>query len=213
MDIYRELLEEQGLDCSHWDLPTSPPSTPPPYYNPHDDETPYVLSYKQEVDHRSKVKKKVAYKRLTHFVEHLQRLQAREFATLPPQLLEEAARQNFDLTDPDLYFEIRTWMKTRKYHRKYYEHIFLLIKLLGGATINIPETLEYTWVKKLFPDLERAWLKSQHSRHNFPSYYVLLQILLHQNSIHTPYRLPTVSRRKFDTVHLVLLELVNGTFL
>jgi hypothetical protein len=101
MDVYRELLQGIGIDCSDWDCPETPTKVEEigEGYNPHADETPWVLSYHQEQEHKSKVRRKIDYKRTTHFIEHLQRLQAREFTDLPPEMVEQVKNQNFNLQD------------------------------------------------------------------------------------------------------------------
>lgn len=158
----------------------------------------FQYTFHQLCGHKSNVYKKSPYQRKTHFKEHLRRLQAREEFTFPEHVHTVFETFPYSWKDPDIYQKCRLWMKQHKIHRKYYEHIFLLVKMKGGYVLRIHDDLEYEWIQK-FPMWERYYnykLKTPYQSKNFPFYLVLISVLCEKYNVYLPYYLPQMKGDK-----------------
>jgi hypothetical protein len=119
-----------------------------------------------------------SYKRLNHFTEWLNALQAREHTVIPDEIL-DALRSEFKKHRATTRGEINP-TKIREFlkklgHTKYYEHCHHICALLNGTPPpRLPPELE-TKLKKMFADIQAPFEKHCPStRKNFLSYsYVL----------------------------------------
>lgn len=119
-----------------------------------------------------------AYKRLNHFTEWLNSLQAKENTDIPQEVLDavraefkkERASKRCDIKAP----KVRAFLKKLKLH-KYYEHAVNICTLLNGMPApKLPQFLEDR-LKKMFGEIQEPFQKHCPPwRKNFLSYsYVL----------------------------------------
>jgi hypothetical protein len=219
MDIYQKMLEELGYDCSDWEYDTTEKEKTPNEpcreigYNiwKPPEEIILVLDYHEEQARLYNIRKSAVYKRLTHFKEHLRRLQGLEIVTWPSELLKLARKYPYNWKDPNMYEQCRSWMKRVGIARKYYEHIFLLARLMGGYQITVPNYLEYKWVYN-FPKWDRLFQYYYGTTHtgkrNFPRYHVLFHVLFTAGNLDPVYKLPSISEKRFSELYAQLYEII-----
>ena len=119
-----------------------------------------------------------AYKRLNHFTEWLNSLQAKENTDIPQEVL-DAVRAEFKKERASKRCDIKVrkvkaFLKKLKLH-KYYEHAINICKLLNGMPApKLPQFLEDR-LKRMFGEIQEPFQKHcPPSRKNFLSYsYVL----------------------------------------
>lgn len=135
------------------------------------------ITYDQEVQQNSIVNY-FAYKRLNHFTEWLNSLQAKENTEIPPEVLEavraefkkERASKRADIKPT----KVRAFLKKLKLN-KYYEHTHSICNALNGVPApKLPQYLEDR-LKHMFGEIQEPFEKHCPStRKNFLSYsYVL----------------------------------------
>lgn len=166
------------------------------------------------------------YKRISHFREHLNRLQYCQFVTIPDEvhkMVQESLRpiQHVKQTiHKNVYFMVKELLKN-KGCSVYNEHIHYLI----SATTNIFITISYedrSLMCTLFIQLEHAFkhrarklgyqIDSLENRKNIFSYYLIIQLMLYLFHCHPCYHLPTLlDNGKRQQYYLFLLTLLVET--
>lgn len=146
------------------------------------------------------------YNPLTHFREHVRRYVGARFTNIPPQLLDDLRALNLPILSPNAFVIVKAALKSlaaRLYTTSVYDHhtkftkiihqranqfykdIFNIIYLLGGIQPSFTQFDEiYQKYRELVYYFERSKLSL--NRHNMPTNYMLLDILL-QELGHTPY--------------------------
>lgn len=148
-------------------------------------------------------KKYRPYKPLTHFREHLRRYLGQRFLYIPETLLDDL-RGKFDPLDRDAYmkvkklmkqlgnkkYEIESWDKemrrkvTKHYKaQKFYKDIFTIIYNLGGIQ---PKFHLVNSILESYMKLQYEFEHHKSGRHNMPSHFMILDILLKEHG-HSPY--------------------------
>lgn len=160
------------------------------------------------------------YKRISHFREHLNRLQFCQFVTIPQELY-TIVREWFAMLPPEtsppfLYIGVKLLLKDRGYSH-FNEHIHHLISYATKKYLNITYE-DRQLMCQLFIQLEYVF-KNKYSqkkdagkRKNFFSYYLIVQLVLYLFHMHPDYYLPTllddVKRYQY---YLFLLDLFAQT--
>lgn len=131
------------------------------------------LTYDQEVEQRSIVCS-FAYKRLNHFTEWLNSLQARENTEIPCEILEavraEFKKERVSKRGDIKPSKVRGFLKKLKLN-KWYEHTHAICNAINGVPApKIPQHLEDT-LKRMFNVIQEPFEKHKPaSRKNFLSY-------------------------------------------
>ena len=119
-----------------------------------------------------------SYKRLNHFIEWLNALQAKENTEIPPEIIEalkgEFKKHRTTVRSDIKPTKIREFLKKLGF-TKYYEHCHHICALLNGTPPpRLPQELEAK-LKKMFADIQEPFEKHcPQTRKNFLSYsYVL----------------------------------------
>jgi hypothetical protein len=160
------------------------------------------------------------YKRISHFREHLNRLQFCQFVTIPDRLFrlvkECIDKLPLETNHPLLYLCVKMLLKEQGYSH-FNEHIHHLISHSTQKFLDISYDDRHLMCQ-LFLQLEYVF-KSRHSkeqgqgkRKNFFSYYLIVQLVLYLFHYHPVYYLPTLlddsKRRQY---YLFLLNLFSQT--
>ncbi len=153
-------------------------------------------------------KKYRPYKPLTHFREHLRRYLGQRFLAIPDELLNDL-RGKFNPMDRNAYVKVKSQMKQlggkkytvevwdkemrrtelKKYKvQKFYKDIFTIIYSLGGIQPRFNQTNEiFNSYMKLQYEFAQARNQGRlNNRHNMPSHFMILDILLRKHG-HVPY--------------------------
>ena len=134
------------------------------------------LSYAEEM--ALDITTSFSYKRLNHFIEWLNALQAKENTEIPPEIIEalkgEFKKHRTTVRSDIKPTKIREFLKKLGF-TKYYEHCHHICALLNGTPPpRLPQELEAK-LKKMFADIQEPFEKHcPQTRKNFLSYsYVL----------------------------------------
>lgn len=208
--IFAEMFAEIGLDISAKSLlPDTPPSSPT--YQPSSPSAASDMSEQvqlpsfEHMTHLQPCRVRIPYKRGTHFAAHLAQLTGRvKLDALPKGIVRRLRRSGVKPAEPGAYFRIRRLLKRWGYSSPQYRCIFALLKQMGGPTPRLSYTQEAA-LRKDFDVLCRRWnqLKGQlgDGRKNFPSYYLITQLLLKKYKIPIYYSLPSIKdNRKFNLI-------------
>lgn len=160
------------------------------------------------------------YKRISHFREHLNRLQFCQFVTIPEHVYEIVGRHLSSLTtlynNVSLYIYIKLVLKKYGYS-SYNEHIHHLISFTTKQYIDI--TYEdrglmctmFIQLEHVFNHGKRMQLNKS-ERKNIFSYYLIVQLVLYLFHYHPNYLLPTLlDDSKRLQYYLFLLQLFSQT--
>jgi len=160
------------------------------------------------------------YKRISHFREHLNRLQFCQFVTIP-QTLYALVKEWFtllpkDMTPPFLYNQVKLLLKDEGYSH-FNEHIHHLISYATQNYLDITYD-DRQLMCQLFVQLEYAFKnltrqkRDLGKRKNFFSYYLIVQLVLYLFHVHPSYYLPTLlDDIKRHHYYLFLLNLFSET--
>jgi len=208
-----ELLEE---DQSH----TPPPAPPRSVHSDEDEDGQISLPSFVHLTHLQRIAPSAPYKRTTHFAAHLDQLLGRNASHEDAPLIARLRQAGIDITSRSAYFTVRSTLKRWGYTSPHYRRIFSLIKALGGKVMTLSYYQEVE-VRRLFEILSfrfsrraRAGLCGKGTvrdgtggmkpRKNFPSYYLILQVLLSRVGVRSHYLLPSIKdSSKFS--HLITL--------
>lgn len=135
------------------------------------------------------------YKRINHFTQRLYQITASLVTPIPPRLLHYIRQRLVDkpLDDPYIYFTIRALLKGLR-EPMYYNLIFAIIRQLGGPKVTVDYD-EHRKILKQYAQLSKRWdlgVRELSGRRYFPSYYLIVAVLLDANDIHVPFHLPSV---------------------
>lgn len=205
--IFAEMFAEIGIAVTAESLlPDTPPSSP--VYCPSSPST--SSSYGQlpsfeHMTHMQPCRVRIPYKRSTHFAAHLAQLTGRvKLDALPKGIVRRLRRSGVKPTEQGAYFRIRRLLKKWGYSSPQYRCIFAILKQMGGPTPRLSYAQERA-LRQDFDSLTKSWnrLKSQlgMERKNFPSYYLITQLLLKKYKIPIYYSLPSIKdNRKFNLI-------------
>lgn len=165
------------------------------------------------------------YKRISHFREHLNRLQFCQFVTIPNTVYEIVRRHLSSLStlynNVSLYIYVKLVLKEYGYSN-YNEHIHHLISHTTKQFINITYD-DRGLMCTLFIQLEHVFQKTalhhgadpqrkKADRKNIFSYYLIVQLVLYLFHYHPNYLLPTLlDDTKRQQYYLFLLQLFSQT--
>jgi predicted RNA-binding Zn-ribbon protein involved in translation (DUF1610 family) len=149
------------------------------HVRPHMEMSEHNITYDQEVQQMS-VASNFAYKRLNHFTEWLNSLQAKENTEIPTEVL-EAVRAEFKKERASKRSDIKP-QKVKAFLKKlklngYYEHTHTICNALNGVPApKLPRALEER-LKHMFGEIQKPFEKwCPPDRKNFLSYsYVLFK--------------------------------------
>ncbi len=206
--IFAEMFAEIGLDISAASLlPDTPPPSPSASASESSSasESPRQLPSFQHLTHLQPCRVRVPYKRITHFAAHLAQLTGRvKLDALPKGIVRRLRRSGVKPGEQGAYFRVRRLLKRWGYSSPQYRCIFALLKQMGG---HIPR-LSYAQESALRADFDilcRRWEQLKATlgpgRKNFPSYYLITQLLLKKYGVPIYYSLPSIKdNRKFNLI-------------
>lgn len=156
------------------------------------------------------------YKRISHFREHLNRLQYCQFVTIPSKVSRVVTR-TLETSPPnkDSYFTVKKALKMNGYSH-FNEHIHHLISKTTQHFVDITYEDRITMCT-LFVQLEFAFTRVpnaglKHHRKNIFSYYLIIQLFLYLFHYHPHYQLPTLlDKGKRRLYYVFLLNLFAQT--
>lgn len=155
------------------------------------------------------------YRRISHFREHLNRLQFCQFVFIPPKVysvLKPVMESTFLTTDT--YFQIKSILKLHGFSQ-FNEHIHHLISHFHRSFLRISYS-DSDRMCCLFRDLENAFQAhaffKDKDRKNFVSYYLIVQFVLYIFHYHPQYALPTlIDGVKRSHYYRILLDVFSCT--
>ena len=174
---------------------------------------PYDLHWQQLVMRRIQ---NVPYKRISHFREHLSRLQFTQTIDIPRRVLnivKKTLTEN-EKSNWDIYSKIRENLKKEEMTR-YNEHIHYMTSQITRKFIEITYE-DHHIMFQLFVELEHEFCKDQRNRpekrKNMISYYLIIQLVLYLFHYHPSYKLPTIGDpKKREILYCELLHLFTKT--
>lgn len=161
------------------------------------------------------------YKRISHFREHLNRLQGCQFITIPNKLqviVNDALDTLSDSNDHQKYYFIKEVLRKNRFSQ-FNEHIHYLISQKEKKQISINYE-DYHLLCRLFQEIENVFQKKRsddqtgflYKRKNLISYYLIIQLLLYIFHYHPNYSLPTLyDEAKRKDYYLLLLGMLQNT--
>lgn len=159
------------------------------------------------------------YRRISHFREHLNRLQFCQFVSIPTSVykaLEPYFKESPLSLSPSTYFDIKSILK-RHHFSHYNEHIHHLISYFHRSYLKI-DYQDFQKMCSLFRELELAYehhstfFQESSHRKNFVSYYLVVQFVLYLFHYHTPYIMPTLlDQVKRSHYYATLLTMFSHT--
>lgn len=158
------------------------------------------------------------YKRISHFREHLNRLQGCQFINIPEEVV-KAVRYKLStenmIDDVNLYYIVKDLLREKGYSH-YNEHIHHLISLVQKEYLCISYE-DHRSLCRIFQEIENLFNQERvdssyffEKRKNLISYYLIVQSLLYLFHYHPRYKLPTlydITKRK--GYYLILLGLIQ----
>ena len=204
-DVYETLLKEQNIDVQidpenfktqneeKEQAPQSPNLT-----SLYEQDLILATDYKYECYLYGNGKYSAPYKHVTHFKEHLRRLQALEQIPLPEWLIQKTKQDYpYSWESRTMYTECRSWMKQQHIHRKYYEHIYQLAFVCSGRRNKIPKYTQYIWIHYLPTWVQVLGVQKstiQKPKKYLPRYFILLQVLMDAFQIQLIYAIPEMKQ-------------------
>lgn len=161
------------------------------------------------------------YKRISHFREHVNRLQYCQNVTIPKSVLDSVAAFFAGKQSPIQNCSVKNaYMLVKQHLRRNQwshlnEHIHYLISANTQQFIQIDYT-DHRLMCTLFIQMEHQFKQEQkhqrHDRKNIFSYYLIVQLILYLFHYHPPYYLPTLydttKRKVYYRYLLTLLQKV-----
>jgi len=158
------------------------------------------------------------YKRISHFREHINRLQYCQSVTIPPNVLASVKRlfqEELNHTDSTIkycYLKVKQHLRQQRWSHLN-EHIHYLISQNTDRFICISYD-DHRLMCTLFTQLEHAFKQTQrsktHDRKNIFSYYLIVQLILYLFHYHPHYHLPTLyDHHKRHLYYEYLLTLIQ----
>ena len=195
--IYAEMLRELGLSVNEDEefaaepyVPESPTEREYEFY-----ERPHFEASWDHMQHTQPDPPKTPYKRSTHFLAHLNQVTGRNgIQTLPKGAISRLKRAGVTIRQPHAYFRIRRLFKRWGYSSPEYRHIFSILRSMGGLVVNLSYAQELQ-IREDFDHLCQLFEKMRpmgDRRKAFPSYYLILQLLLKKYHIDSYYILPSI---------------------
>lgn len=209
MEIYASLLREIGIDICSEDVPVVPcsPARNSLLHHPREFDPSYSF------DDLSKTRPLGcgSYKKINHFTARLYQLMGCITTEVPEEILTYVHRRLLvPITHPNIYYEIRRILKGIR-EPSYYNLIFTIVRELGGPGLHVPYDQQHIMFRQ-FDAMHSKWVSSAHCRGErlyFPSYYLILAVLLDTNNIPIPFMLPSVRNSgKLDRLRQLVDDLM-----
>lgn len=194
-NIYAEMLKEVGVDVEHSEPFKEKCVAQAPFYRVvYPENWSQPTSFECQRDYDMINIKYIPYRRISHFREHLNRLQYCQFVYIPDEVLRSTAKYIKSCQDDDnrIYFKVKSYLKKKKWS-KYNEHIHHMISKFAGNHIHIsPE--DHRLICSTFLQLEWQFKKecAKMSRKNLFSYFIVVQMILYLFHYHPSYKLPSL---------------------
>lgn len=149
------------------------------------------------------------YKRISHFREHLNRLQYCQFVTVPSMVFDVVRN-----TYPRTYQDFKNQLKQNKLSH-YNEHIHYLLSYFNQDYLKI-DYPDFHQMCTLFVQLDHLFKNEKNDinprRKNFISYYIIVQWILYMFHYHPHYNLPSLKdSHKRQYYYIFLLNLFSHT--
>ena len=154
----------------------------------------------------------IPYKRISHFREHLNRLQFCQDVYIPNKVWIEVChflseKQTTHNDSVQMYYLVKDHLRKRRMSR-YNEHIHFMISKFFHRYLNISYD-DHFLMCQLFCSIEKVFQQAthvkQHNRKNMISYYIIIQIILYIFHYHPTYKLPTVHDEMKRQLHYVTI--------
>jgi hypothetical protein len=194
--IYQDMLQEIGIplvDTEDQQIQNTASIQAPLYRVCYPDD--WILPSRTHIyeNYDMVTKKYIPYKRLSHFREHLNRLNYCQDVHIPPAAWIVTCHTLSNLKDTSQsYHKLALALKEKKLS-KYNEHIHHLISKYSGTYLNISYD-DRRLMCEVFVQIEQQFSRNntQSSRKNMISYYIVTQSLLYMLHYHTYYKLPSL---------------------
>lgn len=177
-----------------------------------EEERPKMIPGFQHMQHMYRERDYVPYRRVSHFVQMLDQTQGfpsgdREIGRDVLRLLR---RKRVDPKHRMAYFRARRILKENGYSSPEYRRIFWALREMGGPVPSVDGSL-IVRMQKDFEGLSKAfdvWRARKTGRKNFPSYYLIVQLMFKKYGVKSFYELPSIKdRKKFDKLMSMYREL------
>jgi len=158
------------------------------------------------------------YKRISHFREHLNRLQGCQFINIPAEVLTIVRKklcEKNETGETNLYYVVKDVLRKKQFSQ-FNEHIHHLISLVQKEYLQISYA-DHRSLCQIFQEIENLFNQQKtdatfffKKRKNLISYYLIVQLLLYLFHYHPRYKLPTlydVFKRK--EYYVILLGLIQ----
>ena len=154
----------------------------------------------------------IPYKRISHFREHLNRLQFCQDVHIPNRVWMEVCHflSNHPISQHNqihVYYQVKEHLRSKRMSR-YNEHIHFMISKFFQRYLNISYDDHYLMCQ-LFCSIEQIFQQAnsrlEHNRKNMISYYIIVQIILYIFHYHPTYKLPTVHDEMKRQLHYVTI--------
>lgn len=155
----------------------------------------------------------IPYKRISHFREHLNRLQYCQDVYIPKTVWMEVCHflssisTSTEQQEEGIYYQVKEHLRDKKMSR-YNEHIHFMISKFKRTYLNIAYE-DHFLMCQLFCSIERVFQKDnvrkEHNRKNMISYYLIIQVILYIFHYHPQYKLPTVHDELKRQLHYVTI--------
>jgi hypothetical protein len=163
------------------------------------------------------------YKRISHFREHLNRLQFCQYVTIPAKVtgavqhyLKSMSPHTAQEKQPVLYYAVKQVLKEHGFSN-YNEHIHYLLSQCTRRHLTIPYE-DRALMCTLFIQMDHQFRQCQkqvqglEERKNIFSYYLIIQMMLYLFHIHPSYQLPSLlDKQKRGMYYLFLFKLFVET--
>lgn len=159
----------------------------------------------------------IPYKRISHFREHLNRLQYCQEVSIPNEVWMEVCHflslSAWDQKQKEnLYYAVKEMLQKKQYSR-FNEHIHFMLSKYFGDFLDIRYE-DHVLMCKLFLAIETEFqkrTKKDITRKNMISYYIIVQIILYLFHYHPKYKLPTVHDEWKRQLHYItILKIIQS---
>jgi len=148
--------------------------------------------------------KYVPYQRISHFREHLNRLQYCQFVKFPTRVWKTAKRRLQKLKENENPYQAVKKSLKKKDLSRYNEHIHHMISRFFKKQLQFTYT-DSQEMRYLFQSIEQQFKGEREGRKNMLSYYLVVQLILYLFHYHPLYRLPTLQNEEKRTMYYMQL--------
>lgn len=193
-NVYHDMLHEIGIITTE-NAPQKPIPPPAPIYRVCYPEEWYMPTRTECYNNYDMVTKKyIPYKRLSHFREHINRLNYCQDVHIPNKVWLVACHVLSNIQDKTQSYNSLSMALKKENLTKYNEHIHHLISKYSGLYLNISYE-DRRLMCDIFIQIETQFNRQQTrypARKNMFSYYIITQCLLYLLHYHNYYKLPSL---------------------